>query len=173
MKALIVSTNDFEDSELIYPYYRLQEENIEVDIASPEMKDIEGKHGYKFEPEKDIENIKVEDYDLLVIPGGYSPENLRTETSEIINIINEFNSSNKPIASICHGIQLLISAKILDGKKATGYWPLEIDIQNAGAEFIDKEVVVDNNIITSRCPDDLPSFMDKVLDKLKPEIQQK
>ncbi len=171
MKALVVSTDDFEDSELIYPYYRLQEENIGVDIASPEMKDIEGKHGYQFESDKEIEKVEVKDYDLLVIPGGYSPENLRTESPETINIINEFNSLDKPIASICHGIQLLISAKILDGKEATGYWPLEIDIQNAGAEFIDEEVVVDDNIITSRCPNDLPSFMDKVLEKLKTEIQ--
>ncbi|MFB6102449.1 MAG: DJ-1/PfpI family protein, partial [Haloplanus sp.] len=128
---------------------------------------IDGKHGYTFEADWAIDEHDADwwadEYDLLVIPGGGSPESLRTEAPEAADIVSAFDDRGKPIAAICHGAQLLISAAVLDGRQATGYWPLEVDIENAGAEFVDDSVVVDDNLVTSRVPDDLPAFMSETL----------
>lgn len=165
MKALFISTDRFEDSEFFYPFYRLQEANIKADIATPDKKLIEGKHGTEFEADISIKEARVEDYDLLVIPGGRSPEHLRTEAPEAIDLVKEFNKEGKPIAAICHGAQLLMSAHILDGKKATCYWTIKDDLENAGGKFVDEPVVVDKNLVTSRHPPDLPDFMRETLKK--------
>ncbi|KXB04913.1 hypothetical protein AKJ50_01915 [candidate division MSBL1 archaeon SCGC-AAA382A13] len=167
MKALIIATNKFEDSELFYPYYRLKEAEIEVDVASPKGQTISGKHGIEIESDLKIGNAVVEDYELLVIPGGRSPEHLRLEAPEVIELVKKFDASDKLIAAICHGAQLLISANILENRKATCYWSIRDDLENAGAEFVDQSVVVDENIITARHPPDNPDFMRKVLGKLK------
>ena len=114
-----------------------------------------------------IEDTAESDYDFLVVPGGRAPESLRTDAPETAELIAAFDAANKPIASVCHGAQLLISADVLDGRAATAYWPLAIDLENAGATFRDQEVVVDDNLVTSRYPDDMPAFMHELLGLLE------
>lgn len=163
MNGLIIATDGFEDSEFSYPFYRLREAGVDVDVATPEGESISGKHDYEFEADYALHEYEpaewAEQYDLLVIPGGRSPEYLRQEAPIAAEIVWAFDEADQPVASICHGAQLLISADILEGRTITGYWTLEVDIENAGAEFVDKEVVVDGNLVTSRVPDDLPAFM--------------
>ncbi|OKY77713.1 MAG: putative intracellular protease/amidase [Candidatus Methanohalarchaeum thermophilum] len=166
MKAIVVAANGFEDIELSYPYYRLIEEGIEAYIATPGSKEIVGKNNSTYEPDLGINEIETEEYALMVLPGGKSPEHLRIESKDLIRYIKEFNENNKLISAICHGPQLLISADILEDRNATCYWSIKDDLENAGANFLDKRVVVDKNIITSRYPDDLPKFMEKTIDKL-------
>jgi protease I len=168
MNALVVSADGFEDSELSYPYYRLQEAGWDVTLATPDGEDVSGKHGVEFEADAAIDDHDADDWvdatDLLVVPGGQAPESMRTSAPETVEIIREFDDADKPVASICHGAQLLISADVLAGREATAYWPLEVDVENAGATFVDEEVVVDDNLVTSRYPADLPAFMAKTLE---------
>lgn len=171
MRALIIATNGFEDSELSYPYYRLQEYGADVHVVAPETGTIEGKHGYEFEVDWTFDERTPEEwaeaFDLLVVPGGYSPEQLRTEAPVAADVVATFDEFDLPIAAICHGAQLLISADILAGREITGYWTLEVDIENAGATFVDEAVVVDHNIVTSRVPADLPYFMQETFKLLE------
>ncbi|MFB6269898.1 MAG: type 1 glutamine amidotransferase domain-containing protein [Halobacterium sp.] len=167
MKGLVLATDGFEDSEFSYPFYRLREAGWDVDVASPDSDAIEGEYGYEFDADLAIDGEDplwfAEEYDLLVIPGGDSPEALRTEAPTAADVVAAFDDHDKPIAAICHGAQLLISADILEGRRATGYWSLQVDVENAGAEYVDERVVVDENLVTSRVPDDLPAFMDATL----------
>ncbi len=162
-RALIIAMDGFEDSELSYPYYRLQEADMDVDIATPDGEEIAGKHGYAFDADLPITDAEPDTYDLLVVPGGNSPEHLRTEAPAAADLVAAFDDTGTPIAAICHGAQLLISADILDGRTLTGYWTLQVDIENAGGTYQDAEVVVDDNLVTSRVPDDLPAFMRETL----------
>lgn len=167
MTGLIITGNGFEDVEYTYPLYRLREAGFSVDVATPEGEVFTSKHGQEFEADLRIMNAEESDYDFLVVPGGRAPESIRTDAPDAADIIAAFDGSNKPIASVCHGAQLLISADILAGREATAYWPLEVDVENAGATFIDEEVVVDDNLVTSRYPDDMPAFMSALLDLLE------
>ena len=173
MDALIIATDGFEDSELYYPYYRLQENGWAVQVATPGGYEIEGKHGYEFDGDLDLEDRDPErfadTFDLVVIPGGSSPETLRTEAPVAAAIVAAFDEVGVPIASICHGAQLLISADVLEGREIAAYWSLEVDVENAGATFVDDEAVVDENLITSRVPGDLPAFMNAVFEWLEQE----
>lgn len=167
MRGLVLATDGFEDSELSYPYYRLHESGWDVDIATPAGRPITGEYGYEFEGDLALTDRDpgsfAEAYDVLVVPGGDSPEALRTQAPEAADIVAAFDDHETPIISICHGAQLLISAGILDGRRATGYWPLQVDIENAGGEYVDEPVVVDGTLVTARVPDDLPAFMDAAL----------
>ena len=168
MDALVISADGFEDSELSYPYYRLQEAGHDVTLATPDGEDISGKHGVEFEADAAISEHDaggwVDANDLLVLPGGRAPESIRLSAPEAVDVVAEFDDAGKPIASICHGAQLLISADILEGREATAYASLEVDVENAGATFVDEEVVVDDNLVTSRNPSDLPAFGAKMLE---------
>ncbi len=167
MNALIIATDGFEDSELTYPYYRLREDDVETHIATPDGEQIEGKIGEEMEADLAIDDVDTDDYDLLVVPGGRSPEYLRLRSERAIEIVREFDDDGKPIAAICHGAQLLISADVLDGRDATCYWSVRVDLENAGATFRDESAVVDDNLVTSRYPDDLPEFMKATLDAMR------
>lgn len=168
MQTIILATDGFEDSELTYPYYRLQEYGANVHLVAPDEGTIEGKYGYDFEVDWTVDERSpdewAEAFDLLVIPGGSSPEALRLQAPESAEIVAAFDELEKPIAAICHGPQLLISADILEGREIAGYWTLEVDIENAGATFHDEETVVDDNLITARVPDDLPMFMKRTFE---------
>ncbi len=166
MSSLIVTSDGFEDSELTYPYYRLQEADVDVDLATPGGETVTGKIGEEMDADLAIEDARPDEYELLVIPGGRAPESMRLESPDAVEIIRRFDEQDKPIAAICHGVQLLISADMLDGREATGYWTLEVDVENAGATFTDDAVVVDDNLITSRAPQDLPMWMDETLSQL-------
>jgi protease I len=163
MQGLILATDGFEDSEFSYPYYRLREAGFDVHVVTPAGEPVTGKHGYGFEADLSVEAYTPEEwaeaYDFAVVPGGDSPEALRTEAPAAADLLRAFDEAGNPIAAICHGLQLLISADVLDGRTVTGYWSLEVDAENAGATWVDEPVVVDDNLLTSRVPDDLPAFM--------------
>lgn len=166
MKALIISADNFEDTELLVPYYRLKEEGIEVDIASIRKGKIKGKHGYEVEANKSLKEIKPDDYEILILPGGKAPETIRKE-KEALDIARYFFGKNKPVAAICHGPQTLISAGLLRGRRATCYRTVAEELRASGAIYEDKEVVVDGNLITSRQPSDLPAFLRELMKILK------
>lgn len=167
-RALVISAEDFEDFEFGYPYYRLQEaENVEVDVATPDGEEVEGEYGYSFDADLKVEEVEVSDYDAVVLPGANSPENLRMNCEEAIGLVERFDEEGKVVASVCHAAQVLISAGIVEDRDATCWWGVMDDLEAAGANVKDRSVVVDGNLVTSRCPDDLPDFMREVLGKLE------
>lgn len=166
MKALIMSADNFEDTELLVPYYRLKEEGIHVDIASIKKGRIKGKHGYEMEVNRTLREVNPDEYDLLLLPGGKAPETVRKE-KDALEIAKHFFKKNKPVSAICHGPQTLITAGLLKGRHATCYKSVVQEMKDSGAFYEDKEVVVDGNLITSRQPSDLPAFLRETLKKLK------
>ncbi len=166
MKALIISADDFEDSELLYPYYRLKEEGVEVKLASFGEGRIRGKHGYSRKVDFFLGDVDPDEYDILILPGGKAPERLRLH-KHALRIAKHFFEKDKPVAAICHGQQILISAGLIKGKRATSWGGIRDDLIAAGAQFENEEVVVDGNLITSRQPKDLPAFMREIVRKIR------
>ncbi|MBK8595035.1 MAG: type 1 glutamine amidotransferase [Holophagales bacterium] len=158
MKALIVSADGFEDSELLVPYYRLKEAGIEVTVASLSRGVIKGKHGYEVAVDKALDEASADDYAILVLPGGAAPAVVRKE-AKALEIARSFFALDKPVVAICHGPQILISAGLLQGRRATCYVSVADELKAAGARYEDQEVVVDGKLVTSRQPADLPAFM--------------
>jgi len=148
-RAIILTGKLVQDHEFIYPYYRLQEAGYEVDVAIRGKEEVKGYIGAKIVPTKDIPELRVEDFDLLVLPGGAKAMEYMRQDKEILNFIADFHGARKVIASICHGAQLLISANVVGGKRISGYYSIKDDINNAGANYVDAPVVVDGNIVTS------------------------
>jgi protease I len=157
MKALILVADGFEDLELFCPWYRLQEEGVDVTLATPTGRPVTGKHGYAVEADMPIREVNPSEYDLLLIPGGRSPEALRLR-EEAVDVARTFVEEEKRIAAVCHGPQLLLSAGALNGKTITCAPTIRDDVRAAGATYRDEAVVVDGNLLTSRGPDDLPEF---------------
>ena len=172
MKALIITSKLVQDHEFIYPFYRLKEESIEVDVYNQTDEVVLGYFGTKIPPQKTdniikIDEISADQYDLLVLPGGVkSMELLRLDT-KAINLIKNFNQKKKLIAAICSGTMMLISADIIKNKKVTGYYAWKKDIENAGGIFIDSPSVEDENLITSPHYKYNGEWMKSVISKLK------
>ncbi|NJD55514.1 MAG: type 1 glutamine amidotransferase [Nitrospirae bacterium] len=166
MKALIISADNFEDSELLVPYYRLKEEEIDVDVASMKTGSIKGKHGYEVEVTKALKDVNAGDYGILILPGGKAPAAVRKE-KKALDLAQYFFEMNRPVAAICHGGQTLISAGLVKGRRVTCYRSVVPEMKEAGALYEDAEVVVDGNLVTSRQPSDLPAFMREIMKKLK------
>ena len=166
MKALIVSAGLFEDSELLDPYSRLQEEGCQVDIAAPERGRIYGKHGCAVDANKALREVNPDDYAILVLPGGKAPEQIRREP-EALAIAQAFFRAGKPVAAICHGPLILVSAGLLRGRHATCYHTVAEQLRQAGAHYEDRDVVVDGNLVTARQPADLPAFLRAMVKLLK------
>lgn len=157
-KILIMVDEGVEDAEFLYPYYRFQEEGYEVVIlASKAGETYTGKHGIPIKSEISPKDVKIDDYDAIIIPGGRAPDRMRINDG-LVKIVKEAHAKGKVIAAVCHGPQMLIEADILRGKKATCWKSVATDLKNAGAIFIDAPVVIDENIVTSRMPADLPKF---------------
>ena len=170
-KAIIISGNLAQDHEFIYPYYRLLEADFDVDVCLLEGKPVKGILGTTLPPNKDqavktIDQIKVDDYKILVLPGGVKAMEKVRQEKKIINFITKFNERKKIIACICSGAQLLISAKVVKGRKIAGYYSMEDDLINAGAIYTDKPAVVDDNIITTAHYKDMGPWMREVLKKI-------
>lgn len=157
MKALIMSADNFEDTELLVPYYRLLEAGYTVDIASDKRDPIRGKHGYEVPVTKQFSEITPGEYSVLILPGGKAPAAIR-DNKTVQEIARSFMSEGKPVAAICHGPQILISAGLIRGRKATCYKTVVTELREAGAQYQDTEVIVDGHLITSREPNDLPAF---------------
>jgi len=148
--ALIITGKNVQDHEFIYPFYRLQESGFFVDVATDGMKEVIGQLGAaRVSPSKDIDGLNPADFQVLVLPGGAKCMEYIRQDRRIINFISEFNEAGGIIGSICHAAQLLISAKIVQGRKIAGYYSLKDDIENAGAKYLDLPVVVDRNIIST------------------------
>lgn len=169
MKALIISADHFEDTELLVPYYRLKEAGFEVDVASISRGKINGKHGYEVGVDKALRDVQAKDYDILVLPGGKAPSELRKQPVAL-EIVKEFILGNKPIAAICHGPQILAAAGVLRGRHATCYHSVAEELKQAGALYEDSEVVVDGNLVTSRQPSDLPAFMRETIRMMAKDV---
>ena len=165
MKALIVSADNFEDSELLVPYYRLKEAGIEVVVASLSRGAITGKHGYEVPVDKTLDEVNPDHYAILVLPGGKAPAVIRKEP-KALEIARSFFAAGKPVAAICHGPQILISAGLMQGRRATCYRSVADELKAAGALYEDQEVVVDAKLVTSRQPADLPAFLRETMKQL-------
>ena len=170
-KAIIISGNLAQDHEFIYPYYRLLEENIELDVCLLEGKPVKGFLGTTLPPNKDqklisVNDLKTEDYDILILPGGVKAMEKVRQEKKIIEFIAEFNKKQKIIACICSGAQLLISAKVVEGRKIAGYYSMKDDLVNAGAIYTDKPAVIDKNIITTAHYKDMGPWMREVIKKI-------
>jgi protease I len=158
MRALIVSADRFEDSELIEPVRQLAAKGVAVEIAAPRAGAITGKHGSVVHADLALAAVRPEQYDLLIIPGGEAPARLRN-IPEAVAIARYFLEAGRPTAAICHGPQLLISTGVLAGRTVTSYRTVAPECEAAGAIYRNREVVVDGNVITSRQPGDIPAFM--------------
>jgi protease I len=152
----------YEDLELLYPKIRLKEEGAKTVVAAPELRLYRGKNGYPLKADVTVDNVRVRDFDALVIPGGYAPDRLR-RYPRILEIVEEFDSARKPIAFICHAGWVPISAKILKEKNATSVRAIKDDMENAGVAWEDTSVVVDGHLISSRTPEDLPDFCKAII----------
>lgn len=165
MRALIVSADRFEDSELDEPLRQLQAKGVAVDLAAPHKGVITGKHGHKVEAGLALAEVQPQCYDLLVLPGGKAPAELQ-KNARAVAIARHFLDTGKPVAAICHGPQVLIPGGSLAGRSATCYRGMAAELKAAGADYRDRAVVVDGNLITSRKPGDLPAFMQAIFEAL-------
>jgi protease I len=170
-RVAILATNGFEQSELMVPQRRLKEEGAEVDVVSPRPGKIKGwkdkNWGDDVMVDRTLADASSDDYDALVLPGGViNPDHLRMDTNAV-DFVRAFYESGKPVAAICHGPWLLVEAGVLDGKQVTSWPSLRTDITNAGADWVDQDVVVDDGLITSRKPDDLEAFIAKLIEEIQ------
>jgi len=166
MRILFITESGFEDTELICPKYRLEEEDFQVDIAAPDWGEVKGKKGYIVSANLEISEAEPEAFDALFIPGGKAAEKLAMHDA-VIEFIKKFSQLDRPIAAICHGPVVLAAAGILKGKRATCYYKVSYKLEEAGAVFEDGPVVVDGKIVTARQPSDLPQFMKEVIKVFK------
>lgn len=173
----VLSANGFEESELTSPVERLKEEGASVHIISTENGTITGmKHDREWTVEINVDKLVTEanadDYDGLLIPGGVlNPDSLR-KNEDALDFVRSFFDAGKPVAAICHGPQVLISAGVVEGRKLTSTKTIKIDLVNAGADWEDSEVVVDQGLVTSRSPADLPAFNDKIVEEFAEGIHE-
>lgn len=165
-RVAVLAEDLYEDPELWYPYYRLLEAGAEVRIIGPEAKVYESMHGYPVEAEASASGVSAEDFDAVVVPGGYAPDRLRRYPA-VLNLLRGIYEKGGVVAAICHGGWVPISAGIMKGKRATCVSAIKDDLINAGATYLDQEVVVDSNLVTSRTPRDLPAFLPAIIAALE------
>jgi protease I len=170
-KVAILATNGFEESELLEPKRMLEEAGAHTEVVAPQTGEIKGwKDGnwaQAIQVDKTLEECSAEDYDGLLIPGGtMNPDKLRLERSAV-EFVRKFAESGKPIGAICHGPWLLVEAGVVQGREVTSWPSLRTDLENAGARWVDQEVAVDQGIVTSRKPDDIPAFSKKLIEEVR------
>jgi protease I len=165
-KIAILAEDLYEDLELWYPYYRFKEAGAEVRIVgSGRAPSFNSKHGYPAKPDLDVKEARVEDFDAVVIPGGYSPDLMR-RSEEMVAFVRDMDAAGKTVAAICHAGWMLVSADIVRGRRATCFYSVRDDLKAAGANYVDAPVVVDRNLVTSRMPADLPQFSQAIIGQL-------
>lgn len=158
-RIAVLVEQQYQEMEVWYPVYRLREAGCTVTLVGPEAeKTYPSKLGYPAKSDKAAKDVSANDFDGVVIPGGFAPDYIR-RSKEMLQLVQKLADQGKVIASICHGPWVLCSTSVLKGKKATCFFAIKDDVTNAGATYTDAEVVVDGKLITSRKPDDLPAFM--------------
>ena len=161
--VLVLAADLFEDMELLYPVFRLREEGVAVTIAGLDDKPVHGKKGYgPLDVDSTVDALSADNFDALVIPGGFAPDKLR-RSQKVLELVRDFDTADKPIAFICHAGWVPISAKILQGRRATSVSAIRDDMENAGVDWVDESTVVDGNLISARTPDDLGPWMKALL----------
>jgi len=166
-KIALLAENLYQDQEVWYPLFRLKEEGADVVVVgSGSAKTYTSKHGYPVAVDKDAAQVNAVDFDAVIIPGGYAPDLMR-RYPEMVKLVREAFDQGKVVASICHGGWMLASADILKGKTVTSFFAIKDDLVHAGATFVDEEVTVDGNLITSRKPEDLPAFCRAIITALE------
>lgn len=169
-KIAVLATDGFEQDELFSPIEALKDANATVKIIAPKEGEIKGwkytDWGDKIKVDLALDKAGAEDFDALVLPGGViNPDHLRREP-KAVQFVKAFFQTGKPVAAICHGPQMLIEADVVRGRKLTSFPSIKTDLKNAGAQWEDKEVIVDNGLVTSRSPDDLPAFNAKMIEEI-------
>jgi protease I len=169
-KVAILATDGFEHSELISPKEHLTNHGAEVHIVSPKKDSIkswkDGNWGVDMNVDKMVTDADSSEYHALVIPGGViNPDKLRRDDRSV-DFVREFFKQHKPVASICHGPQMLIEAEVVDGRRVTSFHSIATDLKNAGAKWEDSEVVTDQGLVTSRSPEDLEAFNGKLIEEI-------
>jgi protease I len=166
-RIAVLAEDYYEELELWYPLLRLREAGAQVlTVGTGSADTYTGKHGYPITVEMAADEVRASDFDAIVVPGGYAPDRLRRYPA-VNSLVGEMFEQGKVVASICHGAWVLISAGILRGREATCFSSIKDDLINAGATYLDQEVVVDSNLITSRIPDDLPAFCQAIIRALE------
>jgi protease I len=170
-KVAILATDGFEQSELTEPRRKLMESGATPHVIAPHSGSIQGMQhhdkGEKVSVDKTLDEVRPEDYDALVLPGGVAnPDALRTE-AKAVGFVRHFFDAKKPVAAICHGPWTLVEADVVRGRRLTSWPSLKTDIRNAGGSWVDEEVVVDKGLVTSRKPDDLPAFCKKMIEEIR------
>ncbi len=162
-RVAVLAENQYEDLELWYPYLRFQEAGADVFIVGSGTADsYHSKHGYPVRTDADADTVSVDQFDAIVVPGGWAPDYMRRAPA-MVDLVREAVQRDKLVAAICHGGWMLASAGILRGRTVTGYRSIKDDLINAGATYVDQEVVRDANLITSRQPGDLPAFCREII----------
>jgi len=164
-KMIILVEDMYNEFEFWYPYYRLKEAGVEVVVAGSGGSDYTSKAGLSAKANADAKDLNTADFDGIVIPGGYAPDIMRRHAS-MVTLVKDSFDAGKIVAAICHAGWMLASAKILANRRVTSFFAIKDDLIHAGADWVDEEVVVDKNLITSRTPDDLPAFMKAVVGML-------
>ncbi|MFD5226749.1 type 1 glutamine amidotransferase domain-containing protein [Microbacterium sp. NPDC058342] len=166
VRVAILAEDLYEDSELWYPYYRLLEEGADVTIVgSGRQETFKGKLGMPVKADVSIDDVSSDQFDGVIVPGGFSPDYMRRKPP-MIDFIREIGEAGKPVGAICHGAWALTSAQLVRGRNIACYFSIRDDVEGAGGTFVDEAVVVDGNVITSRIPDDLPAFMPPIIEAL-------
>ncbi|HKB27151.1 MAG TPA: type 1 glutamine amidotransferase domain-containing protein [Methylomirabilota bacterium] len=165
-RIAILAENMYQEMELWVPYYRLKEEGADVKVVGAGgAKTFTSKHGYPVNADVQAEQVKAVEFDAVIVPGGYAPDLMRRHPA-MVALVREAAQQGKLVAAICHAGWMLVSAGILKGRKATSFFSIKDDLVAAGADWVDQEVVVDGNLITSRRPDDLPAFCRAIITAL-------
>ena len=170
-KIAILATNGFEESELKSPKEAMEKEGFQVDIVSPESGEIKGwsngNWSNSYNVDKTLNEVNASEYNALMLPGGViNPDQLR-RNKDVLMFVRDFFEQHKPVAAICHAPQILISTGVVKGRKLTSFNSIKDDLINAGANWVDEEVVVDQGFVTSRNPNDLPAFNSKLIEEIR------
>jgi protease I len=167
IRAAVLVEQQYQELEVWYPVYRLREAGCKVTLVGPEAgHTYPSKLGYPAKSDKAARDVSAADFDLLVIPGGFAPDYLRRDPA-VVRLVGDMAEQGKVVAAICHGPWVLCSTQALKGRKATSFFAIKDDVANAGADWRDAEVVRDGNLITSRKPDDLPAFLQAILQAVR------
>jgi protease I len=167
VRVAVLVEQQYQEMEVWYPVYRLREAGCKVTLVGPEANQVyPSKLGYPAKSDKSAKDVRADDFDAIVIPGGFAPDFLRRHEA-VVRLVSDMAEQGKVLAAICHGPWVLCSTQALKGKKATCFFAIKDDVSNAGARYVDAEVVRDGNLITSRKPDDLPAFLQSILQAVK------